>query len=511
MATTQLRGSARPRARGQGITRFVPSIYRVALAAIMGAVLIVALAPRLDTDLWWHLKVGQYIAGHRVVPSRDFMSFTMRGRAWTDHEWLAELAMFGLYSLAGLWGPIVAFALVIVSTFALVYGRMRTLQVQTVLAFFVVAAAFMASSASWGPRIQMLTLLFLATYLFLLDRFRITRDHRLFAAFPAIMLLWANVHGGFVLGLVVLGITLGGEWLNRVTRAVDAWTARDLRLLGLAFGASIMVTIVNPNTYRQLLYPLTFVLPNAYTNLIQESASPNFHMPVMMVFELMLLLLVASFFVARPSVNWTHLILTLAFTHLAFSQVRNVAVWTVVVGPLVAFYLQRAGSAVGAMFPTRSYRRRPVDPTRGRVFSGVLLLLLAVAYALEGSRFINPSSLRAAETSQYPTGAVAYMQAHRLPKQVFVSYSWGGYLLWRLYPRYRDYMDSRADTLFTTGILRGYLQAYAGKPGWSAMLDRTGIGTVLVETNAPLAQLLALTPGWKLAYKDRIAALYTRR
>src|SRR5579871_377858 len=113
-----------PRAMGTTAGRFVrsvPSLYGVALIAVLGAVFIVALAPRLDTDFWWHLKVGAYISSHHVVPARDFMSFTLVGHAWTDHEWLAELLLYGLYSVAGLWGPIGFFAILICATFALVY------------------------------------------------------------------------------------------------------------------------------------------------------------------------------------------------------------------------------------------------------------------------------------------------------------------------------------------------------------------------------------------------------
>lgn len=495
----------------RGLSRFAPSIYQVALAAIMGAIFIVALAPRLDTDFWWHLKDGQYITSHLVVPSRDFMSYTMTGHPWTDHEWLAEIGIWGSYSLAGLWGPIVLFAFAIAGTFAMLYGRMRLLRIQPVLALFVMAMSFMASSASWGPRIQMITLFFLSAYLLVLDRFRRSRNHRLFILFPVMMLFWANIHGGFVLGPVVLGITVVGEWLNRRTHHPDAWTERNIKMLTFACAASFAVTIVNPNTYRQLLYPLTFVLPNAYTNLIQESASPNFHLPVMMLFEAMLLLLISAFFIARPRVNWTHLFMVLAFTHLALSQVRNVAIWAVVIGPLVAVYLQASGPALGELFPRLVPRRRPVDRTRGAAFSLLFLVLLAIVYPLEATHFVNANSLRQAEDSQYPSGAIAYMKSHQLPPHVFASYNWGGYLLWNTFPRYRDYMDSRADTLYNDRILSAYIEAYAGGPHWRRVLNRYSVGDVLIEPTAPLAQLLTESHGWKQVYRDSVSVLFTRR
>jgi hypothetical protein len=494
--------------REVGWLRLVPDLYTVAFLAIVGAVFVIALAPRIDTDYWWHLKVGQYIANHHVVPSHDFMSFTMVGHAWTDHEWLAEIGLFGLYQLAGLWGPDVFFALLITASFALVYATMAQRGIHRVLATFIVAMAFMASSASWGPRIQMVTLFFLAAFGLVLQRFAITRNRRLLVALPLMMLIWANVHGGFVLGLVVVGIALVGEWLNRVTRRPGALERDDLKMLLYGLLATGAVTIVNPNGVRQLLYPLTFVLPNAYTNLIQESASPNFHMPVIMVFEVMLLLLFTAFLITRERLNWTHLFIVLAFTHLAFSQVRNVAVWSVVATPVLAYYLQAMVAPLKEMFPRAAYKRRPVKGHTGQVLNLALLILVLVVYVAEGTHYINARAMRTAETSSYPTGAVAYMRIHHLPKRAFVSYGWGGYLLWNLFPTYRDYMDSRADTLYNKTILDGYLNMYTASSGWQNTLKQYRIQDVLIEPGAPLAQTLAQDKTWRLAYHDSSSVLY---
>lgn len=493
--------------RSVGQLRFAPSLYQVGLLAVLGAILVVALSPRLDTDMWWHLQVGKYIATHHAVPSRDFMSFTFAGHAWTDHEWLAELSMYGLYVLAGLWGPIVAFALLISATFLLVYATIRQWGVHPVLALFVTSGAFVASSASWGPRIQMATLFFVALYSLILQRFIATHDRRLLFVFPAAMLLWANIHGGFALGLALLVLVLAGETLNRVTRHEGALSTTELKLLGLAFLGTFAVTIVNPNTYRQLLYPLTFVLPNAYTNLIEESASPNFHMPVMMVFEAMLLLLVAALLIGRPPINWTHLLIIGAFTHLAFSQVRNVPLWAVLIGPLLAYYLQAAVPRLREEFPQFAYRRRPVRGNLSGILNLALLALALLAYVIEGSRFDSATVLRQAEIKNYPAGAISYMQTHQLPKRVFVSYGWGGYLLWNLFPTYRDYMDSRADTLYNTAILHGYLKLYGASPDWRSVVRKYDIQAVLVERDAPIVQVLSEAPGWRLAYRDSLSAL----
>lgn len=487
-----------------------PSRYQVGLAVVLGAVFLIGLAPKLDTDLWWHLKVGAYVWSHHAVPSRDFMSFTFAGHPWIDHEWLAELLLYDLYSLAGLWGPIVFFALLICATFGLVYARMAASDVNRILALFVLAAAFVSSSASWGARPQMLTLFFLSAYMWILSRFQLTRNGRLLIVFPFLMLLWTNLHGGFVLGLVVLALTLAGEWVNRLTGSEDAWSAEELRALAIAFVATFAVTIVNPNGIRQLLYPLTFIFPNAFTNSITESVSPNFHMPVMMLFEAMLLILIAAAFVARSRLNWTHLFFVLAFTHLAVSQGRNVPLWAVVISPLVALTVSQAiavrRTPEPAARPRRSMRKRTE-----RMVNIALLAAVGLVYPVEAFHFVSQRALRHSEASAFPAGAVSYMQTHALPPRTLASYSWAGYVLWKLYPRYRDFIDGRADTLYNSRILSAYLAAASAAPNWETILNRYGVQNVLVEPASPLAAVLAQNAGWRLVYHDGTAVLYTRR
>jgi hypothetical protein len=489
--------------------RLAPAVSTVALVFVLGAALMLALTPRLDTDLWWHLKAGQYIIRTGTVPTRDFMTFTFRGHAWTDHEWLSEVIMYGLYRLGGLWALIVFFAAVITATFALVYAAMRQKGIYPMLAAFMTAVAFMCSSGSWGPRIQMLSLFFLALYSLILNRYLQRPSRRLLIALPAIMLLWANIHGGFVLGLALIAAFIVGEWLNAVTgrRNLDGTQQRDL---ALALVASFVITIVNPHTFRLLLYPLTFVLPNAYTNIIQESASPNFHLPVMMIFEALLLILLASVAIARPRLNWTNLLILVGFTHLALSQVRNVPVWAVVVSPLVAMYLAQAALALRPGLMTLTPHRGRVTRRKATINTALIVLVL-LTYVSIGSRYVNARALARTERTGFPVGAVRYMGHHRLPSRVFVSYSWGGYLLWHLFPRYRDYMDSRADTLFNNRILRDYVTMYSAAPGWRSTLDHYHVQDVLIERGAPLAQTLALDPRWILAYRDHESVLYTRR
>lgn len=493
-----------------GLARWSPSLYGVALIAVLAAVFIFGLAPRLDTDLWWHLRVGAFIAAHHAVPSRDMLSYTFVGHAWTDYEWLAELCLYLLYTVGGLWGPLVFFALVMCATFYLAYLQAVQRGVHRILALFVLTTGLLASSATLGARIQMLTLLFLAIYGLVVHRFITRRDGRVLAILPICMLLWTNLHGGFVLGILLVALSLVGEWINNVTGREDALKGDELRGLLLALVGTVSVTVVNPNGFRQLLFPFTLSLPNAYTNHLNEWVSIDFHMPQMMVFEGMLLLLLASAFLGRSRVNWTHLLMFVAFTHLALSQMRNVAVWVVVVSPLFAYYLQNAGTTLMRTLRPHPRRRRQVSAGRAAILNLVMLLLCLLLYAVEAAHFINPRALQDDEARNFPAGSVAYLQSHSLPSHLLASYAWGGYVVWKLYPRYRDFIDGRANSVFDDHILFEYLDAYSAAPDWKRVLRSHDVQTVILEPSAPLAQALAQDPSWHLRYHDAVSVLYVR-
>jgi hypothetical protein len=491
-------------------TGVFPSRYLVGLVVVLGAVFVIALAPRQDTDLWWHLKDGAYIWSHHAVPTADFYSFTFAGHAWVDHEWLCELLLYGLYMLNP-WAPIVAFAAIICATFGLVYARIVSLGVNRILGLFVLAAAFVASSATWGARPQMLTLFFLAVFGLLLERFVRLRDRRYLYPLPPLMVVWTNLHGGWVLGIVLMGVFLVGEALNILLGAEAPLTWNEWRTLAAATVVTLAATFLNPNGVSEVLYPLVWIVPTAYANVLNEWVSPDFHQPTFMVFDGMLLALIVALFVSRARPNWTHIVLAVAFTHLALSESRNVAVWSVVMGPVLALVIQRA---FDTSLPERDQpyaNRGSVRPRTQRILNWTLLGLVVVLYPLEASHFITGGSLASNERTQFPQGAAAYLKHHSLPRNVFANYPWGGYLIWKLYPRYRDFIDGRANTLFDTAVLNDYLVASGGGGGWSEVLDRRQVGTVVVSPGAPLTQVLGENTGWKQVYADATATVFVRR
>jgi hypothetical protein len=422
------------------------------------------------------------------------------------------------------------FAAIITAAFAVSYATARLLGASRPLGVGVTLLAAVASYHTWGVRPQMLSMLLLALTAWLLTRAGLpalltTQDNghaaaagrrRALWALPALMVVWVNLHGGFIFGLALIGIfTLGQSaeaWWARRARRADAhgvqW-ARSWRLLALCVAACLL----NPNGLKGLIYPFSYLGNNASTRYIAEWVSPNFHEGRYQLFEALLLALIAGVALSPRRPRVTEVLLMLAFTYLGLDSVRNINLFAVIVAPLIAVYLS---------FAWRAWRARGMADapsgrtTRPRVTPAKAVLNLALAAVIAGAVLVvsAPHLTYAYNVQQqalypFPTRAVTYLRAHRPAGPLLNRYDWGGYLIWTLYPRVRVYVDGRPD-MYGDAFMDLFVRTWRAQPGWQATLRRRGVRLVLVEPTSGLGHALATARGWRVAYRDRISVLYER-
>src|SRR5882757_6713555 len=156
----------------------------------------------IDPDTMWQVTVGQWILDHRMVPETDVYSFTMRGQPWISTQWLAQVAYARAYALAGWTGPVVLAAACIAATFALFTRFLaRHLSESTTLVF--VAAALALTAPHLLARPHVLALPVMMAWVGGLVQAADRRGAPSFWLLP-LMALWANLRGGFVLGLALV-------------------------------------------------------------------------------------------------------------------------------------------------------------------------------------------------------------------------------------------------------------------------------------------------------------------
>ena len=475
-----------------------------------------AVRPPADTDTWWHLRSGQYIVETGSIPFEDPFSHTVYGKAWIDHGWLAQVGLYLTYRSVGMAGLSLALAGGVVLAFWFVYRRCAG---NRYLCAFALVLAALTSAVTWVARPQILSFLFTSIFLYVLHRFKHRGANRLYLL-PLLFLLWVNVHGGFIIGFAVLMAYVVGEALNN---AVGVGIApildfRRIRLLLATTLASVVVVLVNPHTYKMLGYPFFTVGMGALQNYIEEWGSPDFHLLYQQPFLWLLFAAVVAMALSRSRVDFTDLVLFAGFGYMALVAVRNFALFALVAAPVLTQY---GDSALDNLFD--AWRKRTpwghwLDRLAAHRFqTGPLLtlvnvlLLVLVVFGCAVAAYRSLASVAAGEVvgGRLPVQAVSFIARNELPGELFNSYNWGGYLIWRLYPGYRVFIDGRTD-LYDDAFIQRYLQVIWVRKGWREVLADYGVNTVLVERDGILASFLGNTSGWVPVYIDDVAAVFVR-
>lgn len=451
-----------------------------------------------DPDVWWHLKTGEYIAQHKAVPHADPFSFTRLGQPWIAHEWLTELLLFGIFRATGWGGLILVFAAILCAAFFLLYLRCGH---DPFAAGIITLAGAWATAPLWGVRPQSLSLLLTSLWVLILERSE--RKPKLLLWTIPLVLLWVNLHAGFALGLALLALFLAGELIEcMLGSSSDKTAASHLRTLGLALLLDLLLVPLNPNGRQMYGYPIETLRSRAMQNYIAEWASPNFHRAAYWPFLLLLLAVLAALVGDSRRVRPRDLLLLIVATYAALCSIRMIPLFALIAIPILSRPLQD--------WTRKHWARNESRPHRNISASLNAAIILAVA-TFAGMRIAQVIYLQPQiEARQFPANAVAFLQSHPPVGRLFNHYDWGGYLIWRLYPATLVFIDGRAD-LYGEQLLQQFADTYQLKGNWHQTLDDWGIESVIVPPDSAVATGLHVAPGWKVAYEDSQAVVFTLR
>jgi hypothetical protein len=483
------------------MTRFLQT-RRVFVAILALGLFTMAAASITDPDVWWHLRTGQLILQNHSLFHTDPYSFTRFGQSWINHEWLSEVLLFSLYRVAGFGGLIVAFGVVIAATFLLVFVRSAG---RPFIASLMTLWGAVASAPSWGVRPQIFSLLLASIFLILLEASE-QRPRFLWWTVP-LMLLWANLHAGYPIGLAFIALFLMGEALEAAI-GLEPWQKSALRLkhLAMAFGLCLAVVALNPNGVQIYWYPFETLRSPAMHRFIHEWFSPDFHDPTYLPLLLMLLALIAGLALLPRSPRLRNLVLVLATIPAALRSIRHIPILVLVIVPVLAelaqTWLQRSG--------TNRLFRTPLTGSASRT----LAINFVVLFAFTGFTIVRVRHVvnrqAEAEAKAFPAAGATFLQQQHPPGPMMNHYNWGGYFIWKLYPQYRVFMDGRAD-VYGDLLMTDFSDCYYLTDNWRKSLQTWGIQTVVLPPDAPLITALRSGPEWEQVYSDSQAVILTKR
>jgi hypothetical protein len=519
---------------------------------------LLALFPLRNNDLWWHLATGRFMVASLRFPDLDPFSHTGFMGRWVDNEWLSELLFYGAWRAGGNSGLVLLRAALITAVFALVVAYLRAAR-RPSLALPALAVGIALSYSWWELRPSLFSLLGTVALLIVLEG---ARRGRLRAwTLPCIFLPWANLHPGFLFGLLVLAGSVAAVWIEPYlpTRARFSHDSSIRVRLSIASAIAALSTLINPYGVRVFGQQFAIAGNLRYRELLDEWAPPS------APFLLLALVAVGAFLLLRfRRVPLATLVPILGAALLSMTGVRFVEYFAVVAAPAMLAHLGPlrrrdprglflagllAGSlAVGFLPPMGSAHGEAASIRGGtgldaadlrlltrteRIAAGLcaltaasLLVALverrwtrpfrierlwrsgaASAWALGGLALAalilaaRPLPADGVERGRYPSACLAALPDEARP---FNKLSWGGWLLWKR--GVRTYIDGRCwgqPIFFESLAARG--------ASWKEILERRGIDAVILPPLDPLLERIAGSDAWEQVCDDGVSRVYRMR
>jgi hypothetical protein len=453
-----------------------------------------------DGDLASHLALGQRVLETRSLPDHDPLTFSMPTRPFVAHSWLGSVILTLAYRAGGL--P--AVTVLATSVLALAYSLIALLLRQHRLdGRLVIAGAFTAillGTMHWLARPHIFTVLAAAVLIHLLEANRL----RLWS-FAPLFTGWANLHGGFVFGLIVIfAYLLGATAEMRITHD-PTWRSRAFQLLA-ALGIGVIASCANPYGPMIFGHIASALSDDVTVTMTEEYRSPDFHDPTLLILLLAIVATVVVLALVRPRASLPRLFAILTTMAAALYSARNVDVFSVTGWPLVWMCLGQVSVRRSARYWLGDDFARVERTATPGLWMTVFVLLALLVVANDGRVAGRQLLRRSFAASIYPADAVRAARTANIRGPLFNHFTWGGYvaLAW---PEQRVFITGLN---YDSEVVRSYVIIASAFPGWQREIEKWRIAHVLVPTKSPLVDAMMEQGGWCLFHADSTATLVTR-
>ncbi len=507
-----------------------PSITDLLFLVIFFALTGGLLAPRLlwDAGIGWHIRNGQQMLQTHAITRVDSFSSTMNGQAWYAWEWLYDGLIAAIHGVMGLNGVVFFSALVIAATFAFVLRlalrRGGSLPVTPILLLLSIGAC----SIHLLARPHILSWLFAVVWFQIIDSSASTpnpKKRRLYWL-PALMLVWVNVHGGFVFGFALLALYMAGGWIQYFASGEAGERQRIGELhkqLGIVSGLCLVATFVNPYGYKLHQHIYGYLTNRFLMNHIDEFLSPNFHHFPPQCFEMLLLITVVALAISFRKLGTSQLLVVLFAVSSGLYASRNLPISSLllvlIIAPLLSETLSEEGSRSDVASWLRKFlmRLHSFGARMERMelsFRGHLWPLIAVIFCawicghggILGSNQVMDAHF---DAGRFPVQAAEVISSRGVGVPIFCPDTWGGYLIYQFYPKTKVLVDDRHD-LYGSEFFKNYLKVVQIQPGWDKVLEEEHVTRILIPAQSSLAILLKQTTAWVVVHEDDTAVLFEK-
>jgi hypothetical protein len=493
----------------------VPKISLYALVILAFAMLATVTSQLADPDFFWHLRAGQWMIENGKIPENDPFLWSQTSTPWMNHEWLSDIVFFALHKAGG--GTLISIfvGLLFGGTLTLLYTFLKFKASPFMAILFTSLGA--AVILPWaGCRPQSITYFLFTVFLFTLLRyqgdFRVSRLWIL----PPLMILWANLHGAFIIGIVLLGMFAGLMTLDAFWNTGLREWRRCFRKVNAIWACWLVTTIaacLTPYGPKLLIHPFKVMKLWIVPYIAEWQPAVFGQLASASLFVLIgLWILIQIFRTSKPSLF--ELALPFVFTVLSLSQIRQAPLAAIALCASMAPQLNDVCSTLLTLLRSKiktgklaSKASQDLGPIQ-YVVNGMLAIVGVIGMVI----LLNGKLDRQLKQMDPMIGhsAIDFLAKRPQSGPIFNDYGYGGYLTWRLWPEQQAFIDGRAD-MYSDQFAKDYVEIIFGKPDWKPRFDRYRFNTVVIGREGALRQLLLAEDEFSEVFSDDKVVVLIRK
>jgi hypothetical protein len=483
-------------------THVTKIVHIVLLAAVVYVLAFFVNTP--DFDLWTRLAVGSIFFQTGHVARHDVFSYLPTKVPWIDHEWGSGVVFYAFVQLFGERGLFILKGLLIAAIFVMIGKTIRVRGSNhnpTVLFYAFLGYALHPGIASL-IRSHMFSYLFFVVWLYALERVR-RGDRKVLWVFPATMLVWVNMHGGFLAGVGLLLLYLVGELCNRKRPAPYLWILGSVLLAmlvnpyGLALWRAVVEAALLPRPFIPEWHPISLAGPKQMIG----GLAVHYLMGFMILAALTLLAALRPRTLARKT-DWTKVIVTVTLFLVAVRHQRHVVFFVLAAASL--WYEQFVGllEPLRALLDRMTSRSSATAGAAARWVVGYVFPAAVVLYVILIPRLSHRVTV---DYRRFPVGSLEFIKQNELSGNVATAFDWGSYAGWKLYPQCKVMIDGRYEEVFPNDVFDVAMRFSVRQGDWREALRRYHTDVIVLPKAEYQPTDLALLPDWRPAYEDFVS------
>ncbi len=472
-----------------------------------------------DPDFWWHLAAGKWMVEHGRLHESDPFSFATipkdpyfpldRVKFILNQSWLSEIIMYKVYSIWGFAGISIMRSLLMTLSLFILYLLLRHYRMEPAVIVITMVCACLIFGPFTNERPQQFSNLFAVLLLYILERARSERLRFAILLIP-LMVLWSNLHGGHIYGGVIIWIYIISGWISLFIRRQDALQKNRHLKLSLILVLSFFSSFANPNLFYAYLNPAVPQLAKI-AKYIQEYKPAYSAFRDQLVFFFVASVIPVLMIFNRKRLDPIDLTLFIFNAGISMMSIRYIVFF--------AFY----GSFLFGRY--LDYTVKSLNLNKKRYLGTVAILIMICLFIFYVAFIVNLNTKAMFRTSvnytEYPPGATGFIKDVLPSRRIFNPYTWGGFLIWHLYPKFQVFIDGRN---LNPEIFLQYTEVtnaesgdtYFGLPKWEAILEGYSIDYILVGPLKEYSRAMRLTEElvnsdkWELIFSDKDALVFIR-